>query len=317
MLTQRCLRAPKAGASGADFTGRARLLASAACLAVAALSAAGCAGGSAERAVAPLSAAETARLAQTELVLTGRCMEAHGFRFDTGTPPAAAGEADSRHFVFGVDDIAWAKAHGFAQPDVQEGDLKQEKNPNARYFESLSTARQSEFMKALYGDAKSRRVAVRLPSGHTISASAEGCQADAQEKLYGDFRTWFNNQTITGNLKAEVMPKVLADPRFKARQQQWARCMADAGHPTESIQAFRAAFVAEKARLTEAAATRLERKLAVTEARCVNSTQLSTVGREVQETYTREVFEKHSGTVNRYRAMQRSALSRAQALANG
>ncbi|MDT3398597.1 hypothetical protein RKE29_18420 [Streptomyces sp. B1866] len=299
---------------------RTRLLIAAACWTVPLAAAVGCSGGAgsgggaAAKPVTPITKSEESLLGRAELVLTGRCMREHGFRFVSDGPSAGSTESGGRHFTFGVDDVAWAEKHGFGDSDERAGGQPLAGNPNARYLQSLPLARQSAFMRTLYGDEKAPRVAVTLPSGPTVSASVEGCQAEAQKKLYGDFRNWFYAKTIAVNLSAEIRPRVFGDPRFQERERQWARCMKKAGHPADNAGALRKTFLARKKGLTGSAASRLEKTLAVAEARCVLATHLNQVGREVQAEHSEEVNKKHAGTVNTYQRLRRAALPAARAL---
>jgi hypothetical protein len=65
--------------------------------------------------------------------------------------------------------------------------------------------------RVLFGD-RQRALRVRLPTGYVVSASDNGCLAEAQRRLYGDRAAWFRADTIVGNLEPLAQQRARQDP---------------------------------------------------------------------------------------------------------
>ncbi|MFG2754069.1 hypothetical protein [Streptomyces xanthophaeus] len=76
---------------------------------------------------------------------------------------------------------------------------------------------------ALFGTGP-RELALKLPTGYTVTANTDGCLANAQRTLYGDQKTWFRAEVIVNNLRAEAQSRMTADPDHRAAMARWTHC---------------------------------------------------------------------------------------------
>jgi hypothetical protein len=264
------------------------------------LAAAGCAAAEQPRtAGAPraLTAHERERLERTELRLVERCMRARGFPQDAAPRPEVAGVADEH--PFGIEDVGWAKRHGLG--------LRVAERPAPPGEASAADQRESE---ALYGALDGPLVRVELPNGSIAAASTEGCTADAQRRLYGDFAGWFRTRVVVDNLGSVVAPLLHQDAAFRRAVADWRRCMSAAGHPAADPGELRARVQRRSGALPERRARRLEVAAAVAEARCVTATRLAEAGRSAQQRARARVGHQYRRVLLRHRALQRDALRR-------
>ncbi len=56
---------------------------------------------------------------------------------------------------------------------------------------------------ALFGTGRAE-LKITLPSGHVVSQHTDGCLAQAQRRLYGDQRRWFQASTTVNNLHSKA-----------------------------------------------------------------------------------------------------------------
>ncbi|MFJ8723114.1 hypothetical protein [Streptomyces sp. NPDC093269] len=83
--------------------------------------------------VMPATQAETLDLAKQ--ILIGHCMRRHGFRF--WVVPKRV-EKTQRDFPYVIEDIDWAKLHGYGKDIQKKLENAEKRDPNQRYFSSLS-----------------------------------------------------------------------------------------------------------------------------------------------------------------------------------
>lgn len=261
------------------------------------------------RSPAKPTAQQKALLEKAAQVLIGRCMRAHGFQYFLATAPSAA--PDERTFPYGIDDVSWARKHGFGRPPERDTPRSQHASPNARYAANLPEGRQQAYLTALYG-TEDESVSVTLPTGYTVSQSTNGCLASAQRYLYGDFSRWFRAKTIVNNLAAEIQPKVRNDARYLRALDSWATCMRHSGHPAASPSTLRARFVTRSERMDAGETRHLERELAVAEARCMRRTELAEIAHFLDRLYTAKVRKLRRTHIHAVRAMRTAALGRAR-----
>ncbi|MEE1943293.1 hypothetical protein V1L54_28470 [Streptomyces sp. TRM 70361] len=265
-----------------------------------------------------LTAEELRTLDRAELILTARCMRARGFWYDSdasgSAPPAeqTARNPGRRIFPYGINDVAWARTHGFGEAGAGErhGRPSPARNANLRYFEGLSPKRQKEYQVSL-GGTRAQTVSVRLTNGYTIQGSKDGCMSEAQHLLYGDFTTWYRASTIVNNLDAESSPKIFEDPAYKKAVSRWSSCMAGAGHPADSPQELRERFVERFGELPEESREAVERRLAVAEAKCVRATGLARTGTVLEERYAEQERAFRRAEIETRHRMRLDALPRA------
>jgi hypothetical protein len=224
---------------------------------------------------AALTAAEAGALASTEDVLTGLCMQSLGFRYwdsDYVVPPVAIA------FPYVLDDLAWARAHGYNSGFTATVAAARTTNANSRYVLSLSPSRQADYAVALNGGGPGDPgVTLALPDdsggvGHGLS----GCSVRADEQMYGDFSTWFTASRLVNFYQPQVVQAVLADPRYIAAVAAWSSCMAGRGTPYASPAAAHAAFAGPAVPKTA------EIAVATNEAECATSTDLDSIARAAE-----------------------------------
>ncbi|MFF2520683.1 hypothetical protein [Streptomyces liangshanensis] len=256
---------------------------------------------------------ETLYLAEQRLIST--CMDKKGFRYYV-VPPAAL-SASPMERPFGSDDVAWAEEHGYGISDGEQDRRNREEsrpNPNGRYIASLSDARGRAFQRALDG-TNPAAITVQVPSMGRVFTSADGCQADARARLYGDLGRWTAAKATVVNLRALVRPRLDKDPRYAGALASWRRCMARHGFPydgpSDAVMAMRDARSAPGKPAPDQgprAPHPRERATAVADARCNGESKLATVGEQVLRGQTREAAR---GTYREAAADYTTAVARA------
>ncbi|MFD8985643.1 hypothetical protein, partial [Streptomyces sp. NPDC059564] len=242
-------------------------------------------------------------------VLISRFMADRGCRYALTEPPRAARE--QRSFPYGVDDVEWARAHGYGGRADRAGAEAREADPNQRYFHRLTARGRAAARTALMG-ASPVGLSATAPTGMTLTASPDGCIAQAQRSLYGDLAAWFRVKVVTMNLRPVQEGKVREDPRYTEAVGAWAACMRAAGRPYDSPDASRAAAAALAEELPPDRADAAETALAVTEATCATSTALSRVSQALDHTYGDEVRARHQDDIDLRRRLQNAALPKAE-----
>ncbi|MFJ8630778.1 hypothetical protein [Streptomyces sp. NPDC093568] len=219
-------------------------------------------------------------LAEQELISS--CMRERGFRY-TVVPPRKSADTAPEPRPFGNDDVAWARSHGYglseaatAGADGANGDGKgaeaRPQGPNGRYLASLGPAQKAAFQRALDG-TNPAAITVRIGDRGSVFTSADGCQAEAREHLYGDLRTWTRAKATVVNLAALTRSQLDSDSRWTAAQRDWRACMAKRGLPYRSPQDAMDAAAADGRR---------EREIAVADARCNRDSALATTGADTE-----------------------------------
>lgn len=272
------------------------------CTAAALVLISGCGSAPPQRSEPParsLTAAESDRLQRAEDMLTGRCMRTRGFTYtvlaQTAPPPIP-------DFPFGIDDVVWASTHGYGLRDGAALVEAQRDNANALYFASLPSDRQAAYDATLYG-TPGRRVAVVVPAGQTVMQSVDGCLAEAQGQLYGDFARWFRAQTVTENLLPAIKPRVFADGRYQRALTAWSACVSAAGHAAASPDELRS----QAAGGGEA----FERALAVADATCNGKVGLAKVGAALNQELGAPIRARYLVQTQTYARMRLVGLARA------
>ncbi|MEV7725109.1 hypothetical protein AB0P15_10295 [Streptomyces sp. NPDC087917] len=270
------------------------------------------AGHAARLAAAPAVEPTTAQartLARAEQILISRCMVGRGFAYAvTGTAPESE---ERRVFPYAVDDVEWARAHGYGgRADRADAEARLA-DPNQRYFRGLSPARRAAARTALMG-ASPVGLSATTPTGMTLTASAEGCTAGAQRELYGDLPGWFRVKVITMNLRPVRESLVHEDPKYARAVGAWAACMREAGRPYASPDASRQAAATLTEGLPADRAEATETALAVTEATCATGTELARVSRALDRAHGEEVRSRFRDEIALRQRFQNAALPTAE-----
>lgn len=236
-----------------------------------------------------------------EQLLIRACMARHGFPLWLGAPPP---EDEQRKFPYVVDDVDWARRHGFGGGIVAAAQARRRDDPNQRYFEDLPPARRAAALVALNG-ARPEGLEARLPSGGVVRRSAESCRSEAERELYGDLPAWYRAHRVVANLSIVRSGRVLADPAYAAALPAWARCMRRHGYPVDSPADLRRT-VADRGRDAEVAA-------AVAEATCAAG-GLAATARKLDARYAAELAQLYRSDIETERRLELAAAPRARAI---
>lgn len=236
-----------------------------------------------------------------------RCMARHGFRYRP-SPPATGDEL--LDFPYVVDDLDWARKHGYGGDLLRKAKQQRTSDPNAVYARGLSPKRRDAFTTTLYGSS-TKAVEVTVPSGGAIRQSRTGCLADAQGRLYGDFREWFRVNALAKNLP-DRGGELRRSPDFRAAVERWSACMRGLGHPYRSPAHIQRALGS----LTKGASPRrvdaIEVRLATAEARCARSTPLSGTVHRLTNELTLPDRQQYDAEIKTRDRMRLAALQRAK-----
>lgn len=253
-----------------------------------------------------LSAEEERLLSRAEFVLTRECMSRAGFRlFDV----SAGADGDLLRFPYGVDDVAWAARNGYGSRLEEAHAKAAEADPNARFFRSLSPARQRLAVAALNGGRPSGLSAV-MPNGMPVTHSDLGCVSEARRRLYGDLPGWFASLKIVENLPQTAIDLVMRDAAYLRVSRQWSACMARSGYDFRTPADSRALALDPTAHLGWEG----ERRQAVTEAGCLRSTGLVAVARALERRVGADLATTFASSIELHRRLQIAALDRARAV---
>jgi hypothetical protein len=256
--------------------------------------------------VRPLTTEESSTLFRAEQTLIQRCMAQQGFDW---TPSVENPIPEDRDFPYGIDDLTWARTHGYGS-DIQDQIVQvRESDPNRRYAAALPPERRHAATDALNGT--DRAVNVTMPNGLVVSRSTQGCRAESERDLYGDLATWSAAHLTSSGLGRLAQARVLADPRFTTAVSHWAACMKRAGHDVATPAAARGAFAD---RAATPASRRREVATATAEATCATSTDLSTTAKDLDRRYADQLRAEHRAQVDTELRLRLQALPKAQAL---
>ncbi len=247
-------------------------------------------------------------LRNAEQVLLRKCMQRAGFEYSVVD---AQPVPDAREFPYVVDDVAWARRHGYGSDLRKLQEKAREEDPNQRYFRSLPPQRRAEALKAANGD-RSRQVSVTTPDGATMGRDPGSCRSQAQQALYGDLRAWFEAQSTVDWLTSARQQRVSADPAWAVAVRPWADCMAAAGHQHADPAHARASATADSPLPRDD-----EIRLAVAEAECANSSGLAEAARTLDRKHDDELRAGHRAVVDTHQRLRSEALPRARSVLLG
>ncbi|MFB7612626.1 hypothetical protein [Streptomyces gardneri] len=241
--------------------------------------------------------------------LVERCMRAKGFPYW----PAPLPPADILHGNgYVVDDIGWARRNGYGTRLRETFLARQRTNRNDAYANTLSPADSGRYAKALLGGPTGSMLTAELPGGQRIRTPREGCRAEARDRLYGDFPTWFRVEKTATSLTGLYLPALLRDRRFVAAQEAWATCMRRAGHDYATPPAAREGLAERAKGLSPARAHTVEVELAVAEATCASRTPLAATARALDAEYRATGLQRYGDDLATYHRMNRTALANAE-----
>ncbi|MFF2993442.1 hypothetical protein ACFVTC_02535 [Streptomyces sp. NPDC057950] len=250
-----------------------------------------------------LTDAERTLLGQAEQRLITECMRDQGFHYQLDPDPRA-GELDAPERRFGLDDVAWARRHGYGLAEAaasgdREGKAAAAKGPEARYIAALPAPRRADFDRALNGTDRAA-IVVPAPGRGEIFTSADGCQADARRQLYGDLRKWTEAKAAVLNLEYTTYADVVAEPRYAKALADWQACMKSRGHDYPSSSAAIGTVAKENRSDTAVEARRREVTVAVADAECNRAAGLARTGAGLQRKHVREAARHEFARQTRY-----------------
>jgi hypothetical protein len=148
-------------------------------------------------------------------------------------------------------------------------------------------------------------VQIAIPQGGVVGHGADGCQAEAAGKLYGNFREWFDAYTIVGNLKPASVGEVINSPQYEEALKRWAQCIRAKGYAWSSPAGAAVAF---QRRSTPGHLSPAEIRAAVAAARCDSGTGLTATTSRLAASYASSLRKHYQLEVNAYRRLQLEAI---------
>ncbi|MGW8992428.1 hypothetical protein ACWGRF_21185 [Streptomyces zhihengii] len=256
-----------------------------------------------------LTDAERVLLQRAKEALVRECMEREGFSYWV-VQPASVEERGGYGYV--QDDLDWAGKHGYGGLLERQAVKARVNDPNNAYLAKLPRAETARYEKTLDGSESGPQVSAELPGGGTVRAPRDGCRAEAEGRLYGDYGSWFRVRKTTENLTPLFVPDLLRDERFVKALGAWAVCMREAGHPYADPPAVRAAMEELTDGLSPAHAHATEVEVATAEARCATTSRLADTARSLEREYRDAQLRPYGDVVAELRRMEAGALARAR-----
>jgi hypothetical protein len=256
-----------------------------------------------------LTDAEQVQVDQALELLVQDCMRAEGFRY---RPVRVASVDERQGSGYVLDDVGWAREHGYGLELEDRVAETQQNDPNHAYANALPEAERVRWSTALDGDPSGGMLTAELPVGGTVETPRDSCFAQAKDELYGDFAAWFQAEKVATNLVGLYAPDIIADERFVAELGAWSECMRRAGHDYPDPPAIREALPALVEGLSDEKAHAVEKELAVAEATCaVRETSLVSTARDLEDEYRGRLVQ-YQDSVTDYQRMQVAALEHAR-----
>ncbi|MBA2947935.1 hypothetical protein [Streptomyces himalayensis] len=264
--------------------------------------------GMAGKQVRDLTVAEEVEVDRAEEKLVEKCMERQGHRY---WPAPVASIAERKAGAYVVDDVDWARRYGYGRPFDIAAEEARRSHPSVTYPNALPEQEHIRYSRALDGDFDDV-ISVELPSGGTTRTPRDGCYAEARERLYGDYPTWFRvKKTVTG-LTPLYVPRILRDERLVTAVKAWSRCMDESGNPFSSPDEIRQKRDSLVKGMNASQAQSAEVKLAVAEAECARKTSLGETARSLEGEYREKTLRDYSEEFATYQQMRMTALPRAR-----
>ncbi|WIX82916.1 hypothetical protein QRX50_20170 [Amycolatopsis carbonis] len=214
-----------------------------------------------------------------EQLLVEKCMIYAGFQT---WPRVKLAATPQNLYPYVIDDVQWARRHGFGSDIQQSNAQTAAADPNVRYFSGLSDIDRKRATTALNGplllSSDASRVTVAVPSGGSMSRSTQGCTSESEQELYGNLADWFRVDATGASLNMVRYRMVINDATYVATVKRWASCMDRTGYhhvsPSEAMAAFIGPAVTPTRQVEQRA---LEISTATAEASCSEQTSLRDV----------------------------------------
>jgi hypothetical protein len=259
-----------------------------------------------ERGPRSITHADTELLYTAEQLLIKACMRRAGFTYHPAPRNPVPGHRD---FPYVVDDVDWARRHGYGSDLQNEKSRLAEVSPNRRYFENLPESRRVALGIAMNGPYP-KGLRAYLPNGQLVEHSDKGCASEARRRLYENLPAWYRLVKLTESMSGLRNGLVTADPAYRKAVAQWSRCMRGSGFRYPTPAHSRAAGLAGNP-LTGRAT---EIRLAVAEATCAGSSGLARTVKTLDRHYDGVLRRRFQSEMLTEQKLQVGALGRARAI---
>ncbi|PUB27771.1 hypothetical protein C8K30_104221 [Promicromonospora sp. AC04] len=256
-----------------------------------------------------LTDAEQMLVDEARELLIEDCMAAEGFRY---LPVPVASVEERQGFGYVLDDVGWAREHGYGTELQERLVAILQDDPNTAYANALPKAERLRYSKALDGDASAEMLTAELPMGGAIQTPSDSCVAHAKGELYGDFAAWFQAEKVATNLVGLYADDLVADERFETALAAWSECMRERGHDYPDPPAIREDLPRLTDGLSDEKALDVEQELAVAEAICATrETSIVSTTRDLESEY-RGRLRQYRDDVITYQRLQHAAVEHAR-----
>jgi hypothetical protein len=256
-----------------------------------------------------LTATEEVLIERAEQLLVKKCMERAGFRYWV-TPVEDAESRKGASFV--LDDIGWAKKHGYGGRFKRQAEETRRNGPNGAYAEALPQHERLRYREVLDGTPSQGMLSAALPGGGSVMTPRRSCHVEAKSRLYGDFETWFRVEKTATHLTPLYVPDLSRDRRFTSALRAWSSCMRDKGMHYADPFEIREKIGPLTEALSDASAHAVEVKIAVAEAECADRSSLAETARTLETEYRASHTRRYRADVAAFQRLRLTALQRAK-----
>lgn len=235
------------------------------------------------------------------------CMAAQGVRYIPGPRSPGFGY---RSFPYVIDDVGWAKAHGFGRDIEAKLDQDAKNGTAGRYYHSLSREQLDAYGQALTR-GRLTGLSATSPLGGTVTHSDGGCEAEVWQQIYGSAAQWFQASTIVTNLDNIRHSMVQSDNKFAVAVHAWSKCMLGNGIAVADPATL------QQTQLAKTGVTAQSQDIAVAtfEAQCAVTSGLSRSVQELDHSYGDQLHTKYRSTYDTLYRLQLTALPLARSVA--
>jgi hypothetical protein len=158
--------------------------------------------------------------------LINQCLRDRGLTFQQNLPSTQKQPPDSARVD--VVGVLLADTDGYGLADYLA--LQQQSLDDQEVTEPLIPPGEGELIAvALWGDDSAPRVQIEEENGTINSFPTTGCQAEAQEEVYGVTVEVYERTRLGLPSITEVIEAVSSDPSLAILEGEWGRCMTDHG----------------------------------------------------------------------------------------
>jgi hypothetical protein len=217
------------------------------------------------------SDADARTLWEGQRAMIRQCMRAKGFDYTFASYEENAAREDeatqiAEHasaFASAYANPTWAHAHGYG---IDISVLR--KQYSMHLGPETGTVLDPKTDAALNGKSSDPVIQVQRTDGTVANMRAGGCFWDAQQKLYGDVRTWLGLWYNVNDLSRDLHQQAMADVAVSTALAQWRSCMGSRGWQNfqQQFDAFSSAVAAY--RRNDPKAHKIEFAVAAADAEC-------------------------------------------------